>query len=102
MKKQVQCFSIKVVSYSVNPESHIVTLPAPEDGFSEERFDDEDNVEQKNAYIILLTALKDFLPPNLKLEESSSIYGDNEGYFFSCSDADSDAHYYLLLQYTFF
>lgn len=102
MKLQVQCFSIKVVPYSVNLESHIVTLPAPENGFSGGRFDDEDDVEQKNAYRFLLTALKEFLPSNLELEEASSIYGDNEGFFFFCSDADSDAHYYLLLQYTVF
>ena len=29
MKVQVQCFSIKVVPYSVKTESHIVTVPAP-------------------------------------------------------------------------
>ena len=102
MKLHVQCFSIKVVPYSVNLESHIVTLPAPENGFSEGHFDDEDDVKKKKAYRFLLTALKEFLPPNLEREEASSIYGENEGFFFSCSDADSDAHYYLLLQYAFF
>ena len=101
MKTQVQCFSIKIVPYSVNPESHVITLPAPERGFldDEEGAEDSDEQEQKNAYEFLRMVLKDFLPPNLELEEASSIYGDNEGFFFSCSDSDSDTHYYLLLKY---
>ncbi len=102
MKLQIQCFSIKVIPYSITPETHIVTLPAPERGFLpiEEDIQDEEDVVCKNAYKFLKKSLAAFLPPNLELEESSTIDGDNEGYFFSCSNADSDEHYYLLLQYT--
>ena len=58
-----------------------------------------EKIECKNAYKFLSTALAEYLPQNLELEESSVMYGDNEGYFFSCSDVDSDDHYYLLLRY---
>ena len=103
MKQQVQCFCIKVIPYSVKTESHIISVPAPEPFSSETEGDDpedEEKIECKNAYKFLSTVLADYLPPKLELEESSVMYGDNEGYFFSCSDANSDAHYYLLLRYT--
>ena len=105
MKVQAQCFSIKVLPYSVTPESHIVTLPAPKKFTSEtesEDFEDEEAREQQAAYRFLLNALAEFLPRNLQLEESMSLFGDNDGFFFSCSDAGSDAHYYLIMKYAFF
>ena len=105
MKVQVQCFSIKVVPYSVKPESHIVTVPDP-GKFSPESesddFEDEEAREQQGAYEFLRKTLAEYLPPNLELEESMSLFGDNEGFFFTCSDADSDAHYYLVMKYAFF
>ena len=102
MKLQAQCFCIKVIPFSVKPETHIITLPAPDSFVETERedFEDEEAKEQQAAYDFLLKALADFLPPHLELEESSCMYGDNEGFFFSCSDADSDSRYYLILRYT--
>ena len=106
MKVQVQCFSIKVVPYSVTPESHIVTVPDPGKFASSESksddFEDEEAREQQGAYEFLRKVLADYLPPKLELEESMSLFGDNEGFFFTCSDADSDAHYYLVMKYAFF
>ena len=101
MKQQVQCFCIKVIPYSVKTESHIISLPAPEPFSTAEDNDleEDEKIECKNAYLFLSKALADYLPQNLELEESSIMYGDNEGYFFSCSDVDSDDHYYLLLRY---
>ncbi len=63
-------------------------------------YEEEEKIECQNAYKFLSTVLADFLPSKLKMEEYSVMSGDNEGYFFSCSDADSDDHYYLLLRYT--
>ena len=105
MKLQVQCFSIKVIPYSVKPETHIVTLPAPGKITSETRtedYEDEEAEEQRAAFCFLRKALAEFLPRNIELEESMSLFGDNQGYFFSCSDADSDAHYHLVMKYAFF
>ena len=106
MKVQVQCFSIKVVPYSVKPESHIVTVPDPGKFASSESksddFEDEEAREQQGAYEFLRKVLAEYLPPNLELEEAMSLFGDNEGFFFTCSDADSDAHYYLVMKYAFF
>ena len=102
MKQQAQCFCIKVIPYSVKTESHIISVPAPEpfsSGTESDDFEDEEKIECQNAYKFLSTVLADYLPSNLELEESSVMYGDNEGYFFSCSDADSEDHYYLLLRY---
>ena len=86
-------------------ESHIVSLPAPEKFTSETEsgdFEDEEAREQHAAYRFLQNALAEFLPRNLELEESMSLFGDNDGFFFSCSDADSDAHFYLVMKYAFF
>ena len=91
--------------HSATPESHIITLPAPAPFSSESESDDYEEEEANTkleAYNYLLEVLAEFLPQNLELEEASTIDGENEGFFFSCSDADSDAHYYLLLQYTLF
>ena len=106
MKVQVQCFSIKVVPYSVKTESHIVTVPDPRkfasSGPENDDFEDEEAREQLGAYEFLRKVLAEYLPPNLELEESMSLFGDNEGFFFTCSDSDSDAHYYLVMKYAFF
>ena len=58
--------------------------------------------KQQGAYEFLRKVLAEYLPPNIELEESMSLFGDNEGFFFTCSDADSDAHYYLVMKYAFF
>ena len=103
MKQQVQCFCIKVIPYSVKTESHIISVPAPEpfsSGINCDDYEEEEKIESQNAYKFLSTVLADFLPPNLEMEEYSVMSGDNDGYFISCSDADSDDHYYLLLRYT--
>jgi len=105
MRVQAQCFCIKVLPYSITPESHIVTLPVPERFTLEtenEDFEDEEPREQQAAYKFLLKVLAEFLPRNLEREESMSLFGDNDGFFFSCSDADSDAHYHLIMKYAFF
>ena len=105
MRVQAQCFSIKVVPYSVNPESHIISLPAPDkftSGTECEDCEDEEAKEQRGAYEFLRKTLAGFLPLNLELEESMSLFGDSNGFFFTCSDADSDAHYYLVMKYAYF
>lgn len=96
MKIHAQCFCIKVVPFSVMPQTCIATLPFP-DG---ENFD-----ECESAWNFLRKTFSDILPSAITKEEEMRMTddeGDEQGFFFSCSDLASDDHYHLVMKYTFF
>ena len=93
MKLHAVCFSIKVVPFSIKPESHIVTLPT--DGFE----------KPEDAWGFLKEALAEFLPKTLELEDAMTLYEEkcgDQGFFFSGFDTESDDHYHVILKYALF
>ena len=93
MRLHATCFCIKVIPQSVKPETHVVTLPT-------EVFDSSDD-----AWGFARNALAEFLLQDAEPEDKLVMLdNDNEeqGYFFSCSDPNSDNHYHIILKYTFF
>ena len=93
MKLQAQCFCLKIVPFSAAVESHVVSSPAPAI---------KDNEE---AWGFLKNALKEFLPQTVEPERQYELFEEDEGgdgYFFSCSDSESDNHYYVILKYAVF
>ncbi len=87
------CFCIKIVPGSVKHETNVVTLPTDE-------FDNCDN-----AWNFVKEALADFLPENVEIEDKLTLLDDDNiehGFFFSCSDAQSDNHYHVIVKYLFF
>lgn len=93
MKLQAQCFCLKIVPFSAAVESHVVSIPAPAIKDYEE------------AWGFLKNALKEFLPQTVEPERQYELFEEDEGgdgYFFSCSDSESDNHYYAILKYAVF
>ena len=53
----------------------------------------------------ILKAFADFLPENVEIEDKLTLLDDDNtehGFFFSCSDAQSDNHYHAIVKYLFF
>ena len=87
------CFCVKIVPESVKHETNVVTLP----------IDEFDNCD--NAWNFIKEALADFLPENVEIEDKLTLLDDDNtehGFFFSCSDAQSDNHYHAIVKYLFF
>ena len=86
-------FCIKIVPCSSKPETHVVTVPVP-------YFENTDE-----AWEFSKSVLANFLPRGIDVEEKMVLWDDEDGeqgFFFSCSDADSDDHYHILLKHTLF
>ena len=93
MTMHATCFCIKIVPLSAKTETNVVTLPA-------EIFD-----EPGDAWHFAKNALAEFLPKHAEPENQFVMLDDDneeQGYFFSCSDAASDDHYHIVLKYSIF
>ena len=87
------CFCIRIAPLQARTETRVVTLPT-------DFFDETDD-----AWRWTKEALAEFLPRGAEPEEKFVLLDDDneeQGYFFSCSDPDSDDHYHIVLKYSIF
>ena len=87
------CFCIKIVSESVKHETNVITLPT-------DAFNDCDD-----AWEFAKEALADFLPESIEVDDQLTLLDEDDtehGFFFSCSDDQTDNHYHIILKYSFF
>ena len=87
------CFCIKIVPRSTKHETNVITLPTDE-------FDSCDE-----AWEFAKETLENFMPESIEVEERLTMLDDDNtenGFFFSCSDIQSDDHYHIILKYSFF